>query len=125
SGSTTFSGASMNKMGAFFGRYGFGADHHAFNARFSIRGAGNMSTPTGIVPYTGMSNLEGSAGYGFRSGETLGGFNVMGMQSAYGIPGDPADPSHVEIRFERLATQGKLEGIMPGFFDKYQWKFHA
>ena len=125
SGSTSFSGASMNKMGAFFGRFGYGAQNHALNARFSIRGAGNMSTPAGYVPYTGLSNMEGSVGYGFRFGETLGGFNIMGMQSAYGIPGNPADPSHVEIRFDRIATQGKLEGIIPGFFDKYQWKFHA
>lgn len=125
-GGLSFSGASVNNMGSGFGRIGHGWENKAVSARMSYRSAGNMQTPEGMLDGTDLSTVEGSAGYGFRNSTAQGGISFMGMKSAYGIPEALDDPDlKVEIRFNRIASQGRLDFERNSFFDKFQIKYHV
>ncbi len=123
-GSVSGNAASVNSLGMSSTRFGFGSDNYAVTGRGSIRGAGDLRTPGGRISGTGLSTYEGSIGLGFRNEHLQGGLTIMGMDSGYGIPGDPNDPNRVEIRFQRTALQYRLDGQTSGFFDKYQLKGH-
>ncbi|MCH8495324.1 MAG: TonB-dependent receptor, partial [Balneolales bacterium] len=126
SGTLSTNVSSVNEMWSGYSRLTYGRENSAFTGRFSYRTAGDLKTPQGRLNGTDLENIEGSAGYGFRSGETIGGISVMGLQSTYGIPEGDYDPDErIEIRLNRLATQGRLDFKRDGFFDQVQIKFHA
>jgi iron complex outermembrane recepter protein len=126
SGVVSLQGASMNNMGAGFGRYTWGNDHWAAAGRFGYRKAGDVRTPDGIIPSTYMNNYDGSAGLGFNTGKTSGGFNLsMGNQS-YGIPEELDNPDvSAEVRIRQEMMQGRLNFGINRFFDKAQLRLHA
>ncbi|MCC5925180.1 MAG: TonB-dependent receptor [Bacteroidetes bacterium] len=125
-GNLSLNASSVNDMYSGFARISSGGEHHAFTARGSYRNAGDLRTPQGRLLGSDLENIEGSAGYGFRTSGIQGGFSVMGLQSMYGIPEGDADPDErIEIRLNRLATQGNIDIQREGFFDKIQLKFHA
>lgn len=126
SGTLSTNVSSVNEMWSGYSRLTYGRENNAFTGRFSYRSAGDLKTPQGRLFGTDLENIEGSAGYGFRSGETIGGLSVMGLQSTYGIPeGDYNPDERIEIRLNRLATQGRLDYQRDGFFDQIEIKFHA
>jgi iron complex outermembrane recepter protein len=124
-GTLSATGATVNTFGMSSAILGYGSDRYALTARGSVRGAGNLSTPAGTISGTGLSTMEGSIGSGFRTDRLQGGVAVMGMHSSYGIPGDPSELGRVEIRFQRMAMQYRLEGRGDGFFDRFQVNGHA
>jgi iron complex outermembrane recepter protein len=125
SGGLSYSGATVNSLNSVFGRSTYGWQNHAITGRLSFQNAGNLRTPDGELPNTDLSKTEGSLGYGYRNGTTLGGLSLMAMKSTYGIP-ESDDPSEkVEIRYERVGAQGRLDFQREHFFDRFQIKFHA
>jgi len=125
-GNLSMNASSVNDMYSGFARISAGGEHHAVTARGSYRNAGDLRTPQGRLSGSDLENVEGSVGYGFRSTTAQGGFSVMGLQSMYGIPDGDGDPDErIEIRLNRVATQGNVDVQRDGFFDKIQLKFHA
>jgi len=119
-------GATMNEMGAGFGRLTYGNKNWAASARFAMRKAGNITTPNGIVPETLMQNLDGAVGIGINNGSLVGGISVSFSGQTFQIPEDP-DPSEIiELRADRLSVQGRFGKDLKGsFFDKAQLRFNA
>jgi iron complex outermembrane recepter protein len=125
-GTLSMNTSSVNDMYSGFARILAGGDYNAVTGRISYRNAGDLRTPRGRLSGSDLENFEGSFGYGFRSDNTQGGFSLMGLQSMYGIPdGESGPDERIEIRLNRMATQGNLDFQRDGFFDKIQVKFHA
>ncbi len=119
-------GATMNEMGAGFGRITYGDKSWAASGRFAMRQAGNITTPEGIVPETLMQNRDGAVGVGINNGWLIGGLSVSFSDQTFQIPEDP-DPSEViELRADRWSIQGRFGmDIDESFFDKVQLRFNA
>lgn len=126
SGSMSLLGSTVNSFGSVFTRMGYGLDNSAVNARLSFRNAGNTQTPGGTIYSSDMTNWEGSIGYGFKYGNLSGGSSLMYLNSYYGIPDlDEDADERVEIRFDRIANQGRFDIVNEGkFLDKYLIKYH-
>lgn len=119
-------GASMNNMGAGFGRYTYGSGNWAATGRFGYRKAGDVRSPEGIIPSTYMNNYDGSAGFGFKNDRMDGGFNVSLGKQNYGIPEELDSPDEkVEVRIEQQMMQGRMNFGLNSFFDKGQLRLHA
>ena len=126
SGVVSLQAASMNNMGAGFGRYTFGNENWAAAGRFGYRKAGNVRTPDGVIPSTYMNNYDGSAGVGFNNDKLNGGFNVSLGKQSYGIPEELDDPDEsAEVRIQQQMLQGRLNFGVSSFFDKAQLRIHA
>lgn len=123
-GSVSGNASSVNSLAMSSARFGYGSERYAVTGRGSIRGAGDLRTPAGRISGTGLSTYEGSIGLGWRNDRIQGGVTIMGMDSGFGIPGDPNDPNRVEIRFQRTAMQYRFDAQTEGFFDKIQLKGH-
>ncbi len=128
SGVISAQGATVNNMGAGFGRYTYGSNEWATTGRISYRKAGNMNTPIGKIPSTALENYDGAIGFGFEKDKSHGGFAVsMGNQN-FQLPeaGAIKDPNEtVEIRSDRLLLQGKLNFKINDFFDKAQLRLNS
>ncbi len=119
-------GATMNKMGAGFGRYTYGNDKWSVTGRVAHRQSSDITTPDGVIEGTSMNNLDASIGFGFNSGTSLGGTSLSMANQTYEIPEFNDDPNlGVEIRMQRVALQGRLGFEKEGFFDKGQIRFNA
>lgn len=126
SGILSLQGATVNTMGAGFGRITHSRDPWAASARFSYRKAGNTNTPAGIIPGTYMNNYDGSLGFGFNKGQNLGGLSLSMAGQHYGLPGHSFHPDEkVEIEMQRQTLQGRWNYQRNGFFDKGQIRFNA
>ena len=125
-GVISLQGATMNKMGAGFGRYTYGNDKWAVTGRVAHRQSSDITTPDGIVPGTSMNNLDASAGFGFNSGTTLGGASLSIANQTYEIPESIDNLNEgVEIQMQRQALQGRMAFENKGFFDKAQVRFNT
>ncbi len=112
-------GASMNSMGAGFGRYTYGHDSWALTARAAYRQAADITTPDGVLPGTSMNNFDASAGYGFNAGRTTGGISLSHANQTYEIPDDIENLNNgIEIQMQRTAIQGRMNFETNNFFDK-------
>lgn len=120
-------GATVNSMGAGFGRLTYGSENWATSARFSYRNAGDINTPVGEVPGTSMNNYDGSVGWGINNGNVVGGLSLSLSNQAFEIPESPDDPDEsVEIRAQRISLQGRFGRDLGGsFFDQAQVRFNA
>lgn len=127
SGVVSGQGATMNNMGAGFGRINYGSEHWAASARFAMRQAGNITTPDGELPETAMRNYDGAIGWGLNRGDLVGGLSLSLSDQAFQIPESIDDPDEtVEIRARRYAFQGRFGKPLNGnFFDQAQWRFNA
>lgn len=126
SGVVSLQGATMNKMGAGFGRYTFGGDEWAATARFAHRASADIRTPEGILPGTSMNSYDAAAGIGFSNGSRTGGGSFSYSGQTYEIPEHIDNPDEgVEIRMQRQALQGRLNFDRSGFMDKGQIRFNA
>jgi iron complex outermembrane recepter protein len=126
SGVVSVQGASMNNMGAGFGRYTWGNENWAASGRFGYRKAGDVRSPAGIIPSTYMDNYDGSVGLGFNKDNTSGGFNFSAGMQSYGIPEELDEPDEkAEVRIQQQMMQGRLNFGLNGFFDKGQVRIHA
>jgi iron complex outermembrane recepter protein len=119
--------ATMNNMGAGFGRLTYGGLNHAFSGRIAMRQAGDITTPEGKVPGTSMRNYDGALGWGLQQGNTSGGLSFSVSDQAFEIPESVDVPEeNVEIRANRMALQGRLGHNFTGkFFDQVQLRFNA
>lgn len=125
SGVFSLQGASMNKMGAGFGRYTYGGDNFSATGRFAYRQAGNMTTPDGVLPGTSMDNYDGAFGLGFRNAASQGGISLSLSGQNYEIPDNIDNPDEgVEIRMQRQSLQGRYALERKGFFDRGQLRFN-
>jgi iron complex outermembrane recepter protein len=126
SGVVSLQGATMNNMGAGFGRFTQGGDNLAFTGRIAYRQSGDITTPDGLVRGTSMNNLDASAGAGFALGRSTGGLSLSLTDMAYGIPDnvETADEG-VDILIQRQALQGRINYRRNGFFDRGQFRFSA
>lgn len=119
-------GATVNDMGAAFGRITHGGERLAGSARFSYRQAGDLKTPEGTLSNTSLKNLDGAAGIGFNQGNRQGGFSASLTRQDFEIPEAMDDPDEtVEIRMQRIGLHGRLQGTRDGFFDRSQFRFNA
>lgn len=126
SGVVSLQGASMNQMGAGFGRFAFGNENWASTGRFGYRKAGDVRTPDGVIPSTSTENYDGSVGVGFKNDKTTGGFNISMGNQTYGIPEEFEDPFlSAEVRIQQQMMQGRLNFGINNFFDKAQLRVHA
>lgn len=126
SGVFSLQGATMNKMGAGFGRYTFGTDNISASGRFAFRQAGNITTPDGVLPGTSMQNYDGAVGLGFKNIASQGGISLSLSGQNYEIPENVDDPNEgVEIRMQRQALQARFAFERSGFLDKGQLRFNA
>lgn len=125
SGVFSLQGASMNKMGAGFGRYTYGGDNFSATGRFAYRQAGNMTTPDGVLPGTSMDNYDGAFGLGFKNAASQGGISLSLSGQNYEIPDNINNPDEgVEIRMQRQSLQGRYALERKGFFDRGQLRFN-
>ncbi len=126
SGVISLQGASMNRMGAGFGRYTYGGDNLAFTGRLAHRQSSDITTPDGVLPGTSMNNLDGALGFGFINGGTVGGASLSLANQRFEIQENIDDPDEgVEIRMQRQALQGRINYRNSGFFDRGQFRFNA
>lgn len=119
-------GASMNNMGAGFGRFTMGGQYWATSARFAMRQAGNITTPDGELPGTSMRNYDGSIGFGLNHNDLIGGMSLAFSDQVFEIPESPDDLNEsVEIRARKIGLQGRLgKDLGDKFFDKAQLRFN-
>ncbi len=120
-------GATMNNMGAGFGRLTYGNDTWATTARFAMRQAGNITTPDGVLPQTSMNNYDGALGWGINRNNLVGGLSFSLSDQTFEIPEEIEDEDEtIEIRARRLSFQGRFGTNLNGnFFDQAQWRFNA
>lgn len=125
-GVLSLQGATMNKMGAGFGRYTYGNESWSATARFAHRQSSDITTPDGVLPGTSMNNNDAAAGVGFKTGSKSGGVSLSLSDQIYEIPEFIDNPNQgVEIQMQRLALQGRLNFERKGFFDKGQARFNT
>jgi iron complex outermembrane recepter protein len=126
SGVFSLQGATMNRLGAGFGRYTYGNDNWAVSGRIAHRQSSDITTPDGVLPGTSMNNLDGSLGFGFIRGSSLGGMSLSITDMLYEIPDNIDDPdAGVQILMQRQALQGRVSFNNNGFIDKGQFRFNA
>jgi iron complex outermembrane recepter protein len=127
SGVVSGQGATMNNMGAGFGRLTYGGDQNAFTGRIAMRQAGDITTPEGKIPGTSMRNYDGALGWGMNYDRVNGGLSFSISDQNFEIPESIDIPEEsVEIRALRLALQGRLGSNLKGeFFDQAQVRFNA
>lgn len=126
SGVVSLQGATMNKMGAGFGRLSYGGENMAVTGRFAHRQSSDITTPDGTLPGSSMNNYDGAIGAGYNNGSTSGGASLSVTGQNYEIPENIENPNEgVEIRMERQAFQGRLNHERKGFFDKGQLRFNT
>jgi len=118
-------GATVNNMGAGFGRITHGTASSAFTGRFSYRQTGDIDTPQGPIPSTSMQNYDGAIGASFLGENTTGGVSANFTNQAFGIPESFEEDEEVEIRMERQGLQGTFFHERDGLFDEAQLRFNA
>jgi iron complex outermembrane recepter protein len=118
--------ASVNNMGAAFGRYTYASDKWAASSRFAYRQAGNTNTPEGELLGTSMENYDGSVGVGFNNSKSQGGISFSMTGQAFELPdSEDYDNERIEIRMQRMAIQGRLQNKHNGFFEKSLFRINA
>ena len=126
SGVFSLQGASVNNMGAGFGRYTYASDKRAATARLSYREAGDIMTPDGVLGDTYMQNYDGAVGFGFNRPAVSGGLSFSMTGQTYGVPEFADNPDEaIEIRMQRQSLVGRTAFQREGFFDKGQFRFNA
>ncbi len=126
SGVASLQGATVNNMGAGFGRLTHSNGTMAASARFSYRQAGHTRTPQGIIPDTGMNNYDGALGFALKRGQNHGGLSLSLSGQNYGLPGHTFHPGEkVEIAMQRQSLQGRWNFNRSGIFDRGQIRFNA
>lgn len=125
SGVVSAQGATVNNMGAGFGRLLYGNGKTAFTARGSFRQAGNIHTPEGELPGTSLRYYDGAVGWGFDQQKLNGGLSFSISDQVFEIPESVDIPDErVEIRVNRQILQGRFRREFDGFFDKAQLRFN-
>lgn len=117
-------GATVNNMGAGFGRYTYGQEKWGATGRLAYRKAGDMKTPEGTLQNTSLENYDGAFGMGFENNKVNGGFSASLGNQTFEIPEAIDNPNEaIEIRAQRQHLQGKLNFSINDFFDKAEWRF--
>ncbi len=125
SGVLSAQGATVNDMGAGFGRYTYGTENNAFTGRFSYRQSGDIRTPEGRIHSTSMRNYDGDAGFGFNRDNLSGGLSAGMVNQSFEIPESMDDDEKVEIRMQRQGVQGSFFREREALFDRTQLRFNA
>lgn len=105
----------------------------ALRADGSVRNAGDLQTPVGVLENTQVQTLNGSVGASYVRGETHAGLSAAIYDSRYGIPGGfvGAHPNGVDIEMQRRrvsAEAGASTGLAAAphvdFEFDHTWYFH-
>lgn len=93
------------------GQFRGSAGSIAYKADASMRSAGDIRTPAGRLPNTGMATIHSAAGISHITKQRLIGGSLNLLDSRYGIPGDfiGAHPKGVRIRMQRVQSDLKWE----------------
>lgn len=125
SGIASAQGATMNDMGAGFGRLSYGAEDWSTTARLSFRESGNINTPEGVINNTSMSNFDSALGFGFERDNSRGGLSASYTDQTFEVPESLDEDEKVEIRMERLGIRGKYFHERDALFDRTELRFNA
>ncbi len=125
SGSMALQGASVNRLGAGFGRAVYGGDRWAATARASYRESGEIRTPDGPLTFTQSRTLSGGAGLSYSSDRFKGGLSFGLLDLVYGIPQGLDEDEAVEIRTERRTAQARGHWQLDRFFNDVEMRLHA
>ena len=125
SGVLSAQGASVNEMGAGFGRITYGNENRATTARFSYRQSGDINTPEGLITGTAMQNYDGALGMGLTGTNMNGGISASFTGQNFQIPESLDEDELIEIRMQRQSMQGNMHRERDGMFDRAQLRFHA
>ena len=118
-------GATVNEMGAGFGRFTYGSGNMATTARLSYRQSGNINTPEGTIYSTSMQNFDAAIGTGFQRDNRSGGVSASFVNQTFEVPESMDADERVEIRMQRQGLQGKLFTQHDRLFDRTEVRFHA
>jgi iron complex outermembrane recepter protein len=125
-GVLSLQGATMNNMGAGFGRITHGNGNQAASARFSFRQAGNITTPEGELPGTSLRFYDAATGWGYKNEKSQGGLSFTFSGQTFEIPESVDNPDErVELRVNRQNLQGRFSRQFSGFFDRAQLRLNA
>jgi iron complex outermembrane recepter protein len=126
SGSALMHGASVNRLGAGSMRIVHGAENWAAAGRLSVRGAGEMMTPEGLLPGTFLRSYSGAVGASHRTGDRRIGLSATTLGSTYGLPEALDDPDEsVEIRMWRTNVSGLAQWERTGPFEAVEFRVSA
>ncbi len=107
SGTLGAEGQTGTESAAGLTRMTYGTDKQVYTFRSSLRNTGNMQTPAGEIPDTGLRSLNLAAGTAWRYGGDFTGGSAQYTDMVYGIPDDPFDDEEkIELAMQRLAIQG-------------------
>ncbi len=119
-------GEAGQHTGAGAATVGYGFDDAAIRGRVSSRLAGDMRTPDGVLPDTGISGLTADVGGSRRTDAGLYGVSVGVQDLRFGLPDAIDDPDEsVEIRSRRIFAQTQAERELDGFFEYLEWRMLA
>ncbi len=114
----------MTGAGAATGGYGF--DSSAVRARASHRQAGDMRTPDGMIPDTGIRGTTADIGASTETDRGLFGASAGFQDLDFGLPEDVDDPDEsVELQSRRFFAQTHAERDLSGFFEYLEWRLLA
>jgi iron complex outermembrane recepter protein len=126
SGNVAVQGATVNGLGAGFGRFLHGDDRWAAVGRASYRDAGNLMTPEGRLPGTYSTVVAGAVGLGYRGSSIEGGLSAGFHDNSYGIPEEIDDPTQdVDVRMARQTLQGRAAWRSGGFVEQLEVRLNA
>lgn len=112
--------------GAGAASVGYGAGDHALRGRFSHRQAGDMRTPDGVMPDTGIRGTTADIGGSRQMERGLGGMSVGFQDLVFGLPEELEDHDEsVELRSRRVFAQSHFDRELDGFFDNLEWRLLA
>ena len=126
SGNLSLDGSSMNDGVSGYGRYQYGEESWATTGRLSYRSADDLRTPEGTLPGTFINNLEGSAGFGYRTDRFESGLTFSAIDHNFGLPEELDDPDEeAEIRMDQQSLQGRANWSNEGFIENIEWRLHG
>jgi len=126
SGSFSTQGATVNRLGAGLLQLQQGSENWAFSGRGSFREAGNVRTPSGILPQSFLSSHDFAAGTGYRKDQfqTGAAFSVMNLD--YGLPEGFDNPDErVELNTTRYQFQNISSKQYEGFLNEAELRIQT
>lgn len=127
SGGGALQGATMNNLGAGFGRAVYGGERWAGTARASYRESGEIRTPDGRLPYSQSRTFTGGAGAAYSSESFNGGLAFGLYDQVHGLPQEVDDigDEAIKLVYERRTAQGRGHWQLDGFFHDLELRINA
>ena len=126
SGSFSTQGATVNRLGAGLLQMQQGSENWAFSGRGSFREAGNVRTPSGLLPQSFLSSNDFAAGSGYRKDQFQTGAALSVMNLDYGLPeGFDNSDERVELNTTRYQFQNISSRKFDGFLNEAELRIQT